>query len=87
MWIIKTEKIEKKCLSRSNTRTWKWISMWSAKLKERYRKETPVICESSSEFVSSNSEIYWEGEESNPDIDSDQDLNRIQEVRDDSNLK
>ena len=45
-------------------------------------KKLQLSDESSSESVSSNSDIHGEGDESN----SDQDSNRIQEVRDVSNL-
>ena len=37
-------------------------------------------------YVPSNCDIHGEGDESNPDVDSDQDLNWIKEVGDVSNL-
>ena len=42
--------------------------------------------DSASESVSINSDIHGEGHERNPDVDSDQDLKRIKEVKDVSNL-
>ena len=49
-------------------------------------KKLQLSDESSSESVSSNSDIHGEGDESNSDVNSDQDSNRIHEVRDVSNL-
>ena len=49
-------------------------------------KKLQLSEESSSESVSSNSDIHEEGDESNSYVNSDQDSNRIQEVRDVSNL-
>ena len=62
--------------------------MQSIKFKERYRgrKKLQLSDESSSESVSSNSDIHEEGDESNSYVNSDQDFNRIQEVRNVSNL-
>ena len=49
-------------------------------------KKLQLFDESSSESVSSNSDIHGEGNESNSYVNSYQDSNRIQEVRDVSNL-
>ena len=57
-------------------------------IKKRYwgRKQTAIIDESFSKSVSNNSDFDWEGNENNPGVDSGQDLNRIHEVKDISNL-
>ena len=49
-------------------------------------KKLQLSDESSSESVSSNSDIHGEGDESNSDVNSDQDSNWIHEVRDVLNL-
>ena len=49
-------------------------------------KKLQLSDESSSESISSNSDIHGEGDESNSYVNSDQDSNRIHEVRDVSNL-
>ena len=49
-------------------------------------KKLQLSDKSSSESVSSNSDIHGEEDESNSYVNSDQDSNRIQEVRDVSNL-
>ena len=61
-------------------------SQSSLKKDIKEEKKLQLFDESSSESVSSNSDIHGEGDESNSDVNSDQDSNRIHEVRYASNL-
>ena len=58
----------------------------SLKKDIKEEKKLQLSYESSSESVSSNSDIHGEGDESNFYVNSEQDSNRIHEVRDVSNL-
>ena len=61
-------------------------SQLSLKKEIEEEKKLQLSDGSSSESVSSNNGIHGEGDESNSYVNSDQDSNRIQEVRDLSNL-